>query len=76
MLLLLSNTYKGGFSGLKKLFRVISCLLSIAKGGPIARKWETSRSLVWKHMMRNKFKVEPYIQWKIIFDTSYFLWDD
>lgn len=27
-------------------------------------------------MMRNKFKVEPHIQWKIISGSSYFWWDD
>lgn len=46
------------------------------RANPIAMKQDLGQSLLWKHMMRNNFKMEPYIQWKIISGTFYFWWDD
>lgn len=43
---------------------------------PIIKRGYSGQSLVWKQMMRNKFKVEPHIQWQIISGTSYFWWDN
>lgn len=49
---------------------------SCQRSNPITKKWHTGKTLVWKHMMENKSKIEPYIQWKIISGSSYFWWDD
>ncbi|PHT26265.1 hypothetical protein CQW23_34121 [Capsicum baccatum] len=43
---------------------------------PVIKKWHTSNSLSWKHMMRNKQLAETHIHWRLKSGTCSFGWDD
>lgn len=43
---------------------------------PVIKKWHTSKSLSWKHMMRNKQLAETHIHWRLKSGTCSFGWDD
>ncbi|XP_055814172.1 uncharacterized protein LOC129883562 [Solanum dulcamara] len=46
------------------------------RSNPITKKWHTGQSLIWKHLMKNKHKVEPHIQWQIQSGSCLFWWDN
>ncbi|WMV46072.1 hypothetical protein MTR67_039457 [Solanum verrucosum] len=46
------------------------------RSNPIAKKWDTGQSLVWKYMMKNKTIIEPHITWRVHFGNRLFWWDD
>ncbi|XP_049368158.1 uncharacterized protein LOC125833012 [Solanum verrucosum] len=46
------------------------------RANPVAKKWDTGQSLVWKYLLKNKPSVEPYITWKIHSGSSSFWWDN
>lgn len=46
------------------------------RANPVAKKWDTGQSLVWKHMMTNKGLAENYISWKLRSGSCCFWWDD
>lgn len=46
------------------------------RSNPVSKKWDTSQSLVWKHMMQNKHEMEPHIHWKLNFGSCSFQWDN
>ncbi|WMV32825.1 hypothetical protein MTR67_026210 [Solanum verrucosum] len=46
------------------------------RSNPVARKWDTGQSLVWKYMMKNKTSMEPHITWRINSGTCLFWWDN
>ncbi|KAG5599222.1 hypothetical protein H5410_030592 [Solanum commersonii] len=35
------------------------------RSNPISKKWDTGESLIWKHLMHNKLRIEEDIRWKI-----------
>lgn len=35
------------------------------RSNPVSNKWDTGQSLVSKHIMHNKYEMEPHIHWKI-----------
>lgn len=45
------------------------------RSNPLCKKWDNGDSLIWKHMVQNRYKVEQHIQWKINSGTCYF-WQD
>ncbi|KAH0695796.1 hypothetical protein KY289_013278 [Solanum tuberosum] len=46
------------------------------RSNPIAKKWDTGQSLVWKYMMKNKTTIEPHITWRVHSGSSLIWWDD
>ncbi|WMV30173.1 hypothetical protein MTR67_023558 [Solanum verrucosum] len=46
------------------------------RANPIAKKWDTGKSLIWKYMMKNKTLIEPHITWKVHSGNNLFWWDD
>ncbi|XP_060200890.1 uncharacterized protein LOC132629180 [Lycium barbarum] len=46
------------------------------RANPISKKWDTGQSLVWKHMMRNKYVAEKQILWLLNSGSCCFWWDD
>lgn len=44
------------------------------RANPITKKWDNGQSLVWKHMMKNKHKIEDHIQRNIHSGTYFFWW--
>ncbi|KAG5580340.1 hypothetical protein H5410_050967 [Solanum commersonii] len=46
------------------------------RDNPVAKKVDTSQSLVWRYMMKNKNKVEDHITWKLKSKSFSFWWDD
>ncbi|KAG5606071.1 hypothetical protein H5410_027563 [Solanum commersonii] len=46
------------------------------RANPVAKKWDTGQSLVWKYLLKNRPRVEPHITWKIYSGSSSFWWDN
>ncbi|KAG5605798.1 hypothetical protein H5410_027290 [Solanum commersonii] len=46
------------------------------RSNPVSKKWDTGESQAWRHMMRNKHKVETHIHWKINSGSCSFWWDN
>ncbi|KAG5631352.1 hypothetical protein H5410_003069 [Solanum commersonii] len=46
------------------------------RSNPICKKWDTSESLTWRHLMHNKRRIEEHTHWKINSGTYSFWWDN
>ncbi|XP_004248595.1 uncharacterized protein [Solanum lycopersicum] len=46
------------------------------RANPLAKKYDSGDSLVWRYLTRNRLKVESLIKWQIHSGTSSFWWDN
>ncbi|XP_069152141.1 uncharacterized protein [Solanum lycopersicum] len=46
------------------------------RANPVAKKYDTGDSLIWRYLTRNRLKVESFIKWNITSGTCSFWWDN
>ncbi|KAG5630025.1 hypothetical protein H5410_001742 [Solanum commersonii] len=46
------------------------------RANPIAKKFDSGQSLIWKYMMQNKHTMESHISWKLNSVSCQFWWDN
>lgn len=76
MWLLPFNTNNGGCSAQKDSLGDFLLVKYCQRANPLLKKWDIGQSLTWKHLMMNKFNLEPYTHLQIKSSSYLFWWDD